>query len=354
MIFYLVSQKHSYTMRPFLTFWAKDFAYRISVVSYESLMYREKLTPGTYIFSDIERLTQEQSRVLAQVRETVEDAKEAYCLLNHPLHTMRRYELLRTLYKRDLNQFTIHRLTESQTPGQYPVFLRCENEHTGTLTPLLWTPAALSIAIDRISKERNGLTGKVMVEFCNTSDTSGIFRKYSAFIVGERIIPIHILFGDSWMVKGTQCIAREESKLIEERLYVENNPHEHSLRQIFKIARINFGRIDYSVLGGKIQTWEINTNPVLLHLGAYSREREYVVQRFLRQIKSALEAVDLQESGKTLMHVSFNHGVLRSGGKDGISRFIRSAVSFALDKCYYYEFPYRYYQSIRRRVKKLS
>jgi hypothetical protein len=354
MIFYLVSQKHSYTMRPFLAFWAKDFAHRINVLSYESLMYRKELKPGTYIFSDIERLTQGQLWLIQKVWENLADAKEGYCLLNSPVHTMRRYELLRTLYKSDLNRFNIYRLTECQTPMHYPVFLRCENDHTGNLTPLLWTPTALSNAIQGISKKKNGLADKVMVEFCDTSDTRGIFRKYSAFVVGERIIPMHILFGGNWMVKGTQCIAREESHLMEERLYIENNPHEHDLRQLFKNARIDYGRIDYGALEGKLQTWEINTNPVLLHLGAHSPGREYVIQRFLQQIKSALEAVDCKGNVKSQMPVSLKHDGKRPEKKDSVSRFIRPIVSFALDKYYYYEFPYRYYVSMRNRIIKAS
>jgi len=34
------------------------------------------------------------------------------------------------------------------------------------------------------------------------------------------------------------------------------------LRRIFDIAGIDYGRIDYSLRDGAVETWEINTNPV--------------------------------------------------------------------------------------------
>jgi hypothetical protein len=34
--------------------------------------------------------------------------------------------------------------------------------------------------------------------------------------------------------------------------------------QIFQLARVQYGRIDYSTIGDRIQVWEINTNPECL------------------------------------------------------------------------------------------
>jgi hypothetical protein len=50
----------------------------------------------------------------------------------------------------------------------------------------------------------------------------------------------------------------------EETQYLSENPHLEQLRRIFEIAKINFGRIDYGCVNGKVQVWEINTNPNLL------------------------------------------------------------------------------------------
>ncbi len=42
--------------------------------------------------------------------------------------------------------------------------------------------------------------------------------------------------------------------------YFKINPHEPELREIFRLAKIQYGRVDYSILNGTIQVWEINTN----------------------------------------------------------------------------------------------
>jgi hypothetical protein len=42
---------------------------------------------------------------------------------------------------------------------------------------------------------------------------------------------------------------------------MKQNPHEKSLNNVFDLAGINYGRIDYSILHGKPVVWEINTNP---------------------------------------------------------------------------------------------
>ena len=44
---------------------------------------------------------------------------------------------------------------------------------------------------------------------------------------------------------------------------MESNPHEAEVRRIFDLARIEYGRIDYAFRDGRMQVWEINTNPML-------------------------------------------------------------------------------------------
>jgi hypothetical protein len=42
---------------------------------------------------------------------------------------------------------------------------------------------------------------------------------------------------------------------------MRDNPHKEKLLEIFRLAGIGFGRIDYGIKDGNIQTWEINTLP---------------------------------------------------------------------------------------------
>jgi hypothetical protein len=66
-------------------------------------------------------------------------------------------------------------------------------------------------------------------------------------------------------------------------------------------------------------------------------------------MKSALEAVDCKGNVNTGTPVPLKHSSIEPRTKDSVSRYLRSIVSLALDKCYYYEFPHRHYAAIRKR-----
>ena len=145
-------------------------------------------------------------------------------LLNHPLHTLGRFALLRAL----------HASGRSRCPGgagdgagwsrlRFPVFLREETRHSGNLSALLNSP-------DEAHRELRTLTLRgfhrrelLAVEFCDTADARGIYRKYSAYVVGDRVIPRCLEFGRDWMVKHDPG-AYDADRIAEEREYVRIEP----------------------------------------------------------------------------------------------------------------------------------
>lgn len=295
MIFYLASKAHFHTINTYLSLWGKALVSRVRLLSYEQLVETRTLQLGTYIFSDIERLTPEQAEMAAQVWKDLANAGKEVRLLNHPTRSMRRYELLRSLHEYGSNKFNIYRLTECRKPQRFPVFIRGENDHAGNLTPLLQTPEELNTALTKIFEDGQSWENKVITEFCDTSDAKGIYRKYSAFIVGEKIIPRHIFFSHKWMLKYPPELL-DEVTLQEEWEYLKNNPHEPQLREIFQLARINYGRIDYSLINGILQVWEINTNPQIL-IREFKQNRDDIRripldEYFSEQLKLALEVID--------------------------------------------------------------
>jgi hypothetical protein len=80
--------------------------------------------------------------------------------------------------------------------------------------------------------------------------------------IGPTLIPGHILFSRDWIDKSADVVTDET--LIEEGQFLAAFPHAEAVRTIFDSAGIDYGRIDYSVLDGKVVTWEINTNPRIL------------------------------------------------------------------------------------------
>jgi hypothetical protein len=134
-----------------------------------------------------------------------------------------------------------------------------------------------------------------VVEFCDTSDSSGIFRKYSAFRVGQHIIPGHLLFSRYWMQKRPDLI--DPSKVEEEHRYLRDNPHRAQLLRLFQVAGAEYGRIDYGISPSGIQTWEINTNPVIMREPwQYSPGRLPNARRYAQALLRAFEEIDEEDS----------------------------------------------------------
>ncbi|MEE8116733.1 MAG: hypothetical protein V3T28_06470, partial [Gemmatimonadales bacterium] len=249
MIWYLATHPHTYTIESYLETYGKPVAGRFRVETYTSLFFgaqKFEARPGTYIFSDIERMSPMVARRAARAWKMIADLGGDARILNHPTRSMRRYELLRTLYESGDNAFNAYRLVECRRPRRWPVFIREEHQHTKNLTPLLHTPEELEAAVAKISARGDTREDKLVVEFCDTQDDQGLFYKYAAFRIGERVIPWHLWASRRWVVAGPTRVKTPEV-LEKRRRYVKTNPHERELREIFRLARIDYGRIDYAM-----------------------------------------------------------------------------------------------------------
>ena len=65
-----------------------------------------------------------------------------------------------------------------------------------------------------------------------------------------------------WFTKSSGNLP-DEAGVREEADYVQANPHDEWLRRVFDVAGIDYGRVDYGILDGVPQVWEINLNPTL-------------------------------------------------------------------------------------------
>lgn len=270
MITYFVTKPHSYTIETYLNTWGRPLSRRFRVVPYSSLMADTAIEfrPGTYIFSDIERMGPVMTKRIANAWREIADLGAATRIFNHPSRSMRRYELLRTLFEDGKNVFNAYRLVECRRPQRWPVFIRDENEHTKNLTGLLNSPEELDAAVAEIFEAGGSREDKMVVEFCDTRDDRGLFHKYTAFLIGDRVIPRDFKRSPHWVVLARDAEATSRS-IAEERSYIEANPHEQQIREIFRLARIDYGKIDYGMLGGRMQVWEINTNPNIFSSSEY-------------------------------------------------------------------------------------
>ncbi len=286
-IYYLSTKHNRLTIDRYLSLWGEIHFWDILPISYESLVTKKNFPQGLYIFSDLELLHNPLRQQVINVYHQI--SQQGFPTLNHPESSMTRLPLLKTLFQQGGHSFNVFRATEDFSTVKYPVFLRKIHEHTGPKTELLATEKDLNQVILRLQSKQENLHEWMITEFCDTSDLDGVFRKYSSFLVGNTLIPRHLFFSRSWIQK-TASITDQPAYLQEEREYLEGPRFDDQLRQIFQLANITYGRIDFGVRNGQVQTWEINTNPsILTHQHILENPRLPIHQTFFRTFSTALQ-----------------------------------------------------------------
>jgi hypothetical protein len=270
MIHYFVAERLAFRMNWFLAA-EPALAERLEVVPYEHAWERTSFVPGTYIFGDLEWLTGNGLQATIELWERLIELEGEVALLNDPSRVLRRFELLRHLHARGINCFNAYRVPASleswaPLPVRYPVFLRCERAHVGNMSDLLfsWEEVLEAVPAARATGEY-GADELLVVEWCDTSDANGVFRKYGAFVIGETIVARHLVCSRDWVVKDFELL--DDELLCEARAYIAENPHADFLREIARDAAVQWGRFDYSLADGQPQIWEINTNPTIIAPG---------------------------------------------------------------------------------------
>lgn len=217
---------------------------------------------GAHIFAALDRLTPAGRDAVGEIYEQLSAQLPGVPLLNDPRRALLREGLLTRLADQGINRFRVYRGDQPEAVGTFPVFLRETSGHSGSLTGLLDSPAALGRALRSLRVRGRRPADLLIVEYCHTADADGLFRKYAAFKVGPAIVPCHILAGRQWMMKAESD--KKSLQIAEEELaYLNENPHRDWLERVFGIAGIEYGRIDYGVKAGVPQVWEINLDPTI-------------------------------------------------------------------------------------------
>jgi hypothetical protein len=234
---------------------------KVLPIRYEDICNVTEWPRGIYLFSDLQRATEWQRALALQLHEHLSHTPEGFRLFNHPTKSLRRFQLLRALFEQGFNAFNAYTLDELPNGVRYPVFVRYENQHIGPSTGLLKNEQELESALRKMLLEGHNPDDLIVVEFEDTTAGTGIFRKYGAFRFGDRVYTGHMMASTDWSVK------REINDRVlvgqEDLQFVKSNPHADQVMRAFDVANLTWGRIDYGVVDGRIQVWEINDNPKL-------------------------------------------------------------------------------------------
>ncbi|MEO7635004.1 MAG: hypothetical protein ABIS38_05090 [Sphingomicrobium sp.] len=256
MIIFITANDHRYTHRAL----AKERDVEVRVISHGELKARSANLPiATYVFTDVDRLAPEQRFHAARYYRAL--CKLGIRALNDPARMLSRVGLLRALYRAGINAFDAYRLEELSGPMRWPVFVRVDGSHSDPVSGLLNDQAELDAAIaDCISR---GIPRSLLmvIEYAAEPVIPGLYRKLSVFRVGDTMLGFTCVHDDKWLVKyGTPGIATPEL-YDEEYQLVADNPYLETMRTVFDIAGIDYGRVDFGLVDGRPQIYEINSNP---------------------------------------------------------------------------------------------
>jgi hypothetical protein len=293
-IYYLTAARQAGAMAYFLQTSGKALAKRMHLIAYEEIFapgVSLQLPRGFYIFTGLDlglgaRFPPSPLRRAAiELHARLVELHGPDKVLNHPEASLRRYELLRALHACGINAFDA--CHPGERPRRYPVFLRHGPGTEQTAPELIYSEAGYDAALALEPKGHD----RVAIEFRDTADENEIYRKYGAFVIGDQVVPRHLFFSRQWFVKQADLTAPELVR--EELAYLKANPHAEALRQACSIGRIGYGRVDYALLDGKPQIWEINHTPTLANPPPAEIDlRRAVHHRFAELFSSALDRLE--------------------------------------------------------------
>lgn len=271
-----------------------DLGDRLKILHYERL-FATRLAPiGHYIFCEFDRLRPYERIVAEQVARAVGAVAPGMRVLNRPALVRERYALLRALADAGVNSFDAMRLEDGRRPARYPVFLRREDEYFGAESELIHSDEEFDAAVAALEVRGVSVRGFLAVGWCAERGADGRYRKYGVMRVGDYLIPAHIHFGPHWVVKRTIGPMTPQD-VTEELSFVRDNPHHQVIMRAFDLARMEFGRVDYGVVNGRVEIYEINSNPVMPTGGRNPEraERTAIVADLMRRTFTEIDSVKL-------------------------------------------------------------
>ena len=256
MIYFLTTSAHKYALRDLASVAGMP---TFQTLSYNKLFKKTALDPGTYVFCDLDRLGFWMLELSAHLYRAMQ--QKGWPVYNDPGRFLDRYALLKTLHVKKLNQFNVWKPAYQEWPDRFPVFLRTCRAHRGVIGDLLVSMEDCQKALEAALAEGYALSDLIFVEYCAQPIAEGLYRKLSAFRIGEQVITGMSVHESNWQAKYGEDGIASAQHYEEEKQAVMDNRFGEAMRQRFECANIEFGRADFTFVDGAIQTYEINTNP---------------------------------------------------------------------------------------------
>jgi Flp pilus assembly protein TadD len=291
MICFIVARGFQSTLKPLL---CEPAAPHVTPLFYDETLQKPALANATYIFTDLDRLSVDELIAAARLYRRLQ---ESGCrVLNDPATVRKRFALLRGLHLGGFNPNNIHLADEGWSKVKFPVFIRVADGHDGPLTDLIHNQAELETALEAAVVAGIPRSTIVIVEYAAEPIRPGLYRKSSIHRVGERLITAINWHARDWRVKGDEYVA-DEALYDEELSMVRENRYASQAWEAFKFANIEYGRMDFGVVKGRLCIYEINTNPTHFSPGQHSVPQRMESSRLRwSRFLEALHAIDTEEN----------------------------------------------------------
>ena len=296
MIVFVSTADHAYTHKVLA---APEIPIRVSLVTYAELLRAKAVPRATYVFTDMDRLSLWDLRLAAFAYRRLRD--QGVTVLNDPARVATRWGLLRRLHLEGINDFDAYRVEEGVRPRRWPVFLRAEGSHLGPMSDLVHGWDQLQSMIDQFVAQGSPLSSLLIVEFSAQPMRPGLYRKFASFRLGRAEFAHMCVDDDHWIAKTGKRGITPPELYDEERRIVRDNPYGPSVAKAFYIAGIDYGRADFGLVDGRVQIYEINSNPDMEFGNDHpSPVRQESYRIFREHYLGALRAIYTPDAGGTI------------------------------------------------------
>lgn len=263
----------------------------VRIRTYHGVFRSSRLRRATYVFCDLDRLNFWELEVAAHLYRQLE--REGARVLNDPARARQRFGLLRTLEEAGINSFDVWRVDDTRRPDRYPVFLRTESAHRGPISDLLEDENQVREAVRDALAEGYPRRELLLIEYRGEPVEDGLFRKLGILRLGERLVPCLNAHDPNWTAKiGVSGIAGQ-ALYDEEHAIIRENRYADELWPAFRAAEIEYGRADFGLVDGRVEVYEINTNPSVKKLESHPYPVRFDSDRMVWEaLARAFEAAD--------------------------------------------------------------
>lgn len=297
MITLITTGSHTYTHR-----YVRKRMPAFRVMTYPELLMRRRLPAASYIFSDFDRLSFFQLELAAHVFRQL--AAAGLRTLNDPARTLQRLDLLRRLHAEGVNSFKVWPASEADRVDRFPVFIRTIRAHRGVLTDLITTGPDLHTALEGLVEAGWPASDLMIAEYRAQPNADGVFRKLSSYKIGSALVATPSVHERHWAAKYGEMGAAGEDGYVADLQTVRDNPHSKALERAFALARIEYGRADFGLVDGRVEIYEINTNPMIEPATQHPFPERIEAFRIAdERYFAALEAIDTP-TGKDSVEIS--------------------------------------------------